>query len=185
MQLGGPCWPVLLGRRDSRKASLSRANRDLPKPNSNLSTLVDAFAKKGLSASAMTVLSGAHTIGQARCTNFRNHIYNDSNITPLFGLFLRQACPRAGSDDFNSPLDFQTPDLFDNAYFQNLMVQTGLLHSDQELFNGGPMDQLVEIYANNAVAFADHFAEAMVEMGNIRPLTGEKGEIRLNCRRVN
>lgn len=133
----------------------------------------------------MTVLSGAHTIGQARCTNFRNHIYNDSNITPLFGLFLQQACPRAGSDDFNSPLDFQTPNQFDNAYFQNLMVQTGLLHSDQELFNGGPMDQLVEFYANNAVAFADHFAEAMIEMGNIGPLTGEKGEIRLNCRRVN
>jgi peroxidase len=33
--------------------------------------------------------------------------------------------------------------------------------------------------------FFQHFAQSMVNMGNITPLTGSQGEIRKNCRRLN
>ena len=48
-----------LGRRDSTTASLSTANTDLPSPASSLSTLLAAFARKGLSSTDMVALSGA------------------------------------------------------------------------------------------------------------------------------
>lgn len=59
VQLGGPSWTVQLGRRDSTTASLSAANTDLPSPASSLSTLLAAFAKKGLNSTDMVALSGA------------------------------------------------------------------------------------------------------------------------------
>ena len=42
LQLGGPSWRVLLGRRDSTTASLSLANSDLPAPSLDLAS--DTFA---------------------------------------------------------------------------------------------------------------------------------------------
>lgn len=61
----------------------------------------------------------------------------------------------------------------------------GLLHSDQELFNGGSQDGLVRLYSSNFRAFVNDFINAMVKMGNISPLTGSNGEIRKNCRVIN
>ncbi|KAH9314538.1 hypothetical protein KI387_023165, partial [Taxus chinensis] len=71
VELGGPTWTVQLGRRDSKTASLSGANSNIPAPTSNLSALISSFSNQGLSTKDMIVLSGAHTIGQARCTTFR------------------------------------------------------------------------------------------------------------------
>ncbi|KAG6494809.1 hypothetical protein ZIOFF_042570 [Zingiber officinale] len=183
--LGGPSWSVPLGRRDSTTASLSAANSNLPSPVSSLSQLISAFAAKGLNARDMTALSGAHTIGQARCVNFRSHIYSDANIDAAFAAQRQGTCPSSGGDNNLAPLDAQTANAFDNAYFQNLLSSKGLLHSDQELFNNGTQDSLVRQYATNPSAFAADFAAAMVKMSNIGPLTGSSGEIRTNCRRVN
>lgn len=54
-----------LGRRDSTTASLSTANTDLPSPASSLSTLLAAFARKGLSSTDMVALSGASLTDQS------------------------------------------------------------------------------------------------------------------------
>ncbi|THU49961.1 hypothetical protein C4D60_Mb06t15080 [Musa balbisiana] len=183
--LGGPKWRVQLGRRDATTASQSDANSNLPGPSSSLANLISSFAAKGLSARDMTALSGAHTIGQARCTTFRSHIYSDVDVDPGFAALRQQNCPSAGGDDNLVPLDLQTPNRFDNEYYQNLVAKKGLLHSDQELFNNGTQDSLVRLYSVNARAFARDFAAAMVKMGAISPLTGTNGEIRLNCRKVN
>ncbi|RZS14854.1 hypothetical protein BHM03_00046600 [Ensete ventricosum] len=183
--LGGPSWTVALGRRDATTASQSAANSNLPGPGSSLSQLIAAFATKGLNARDMTALSGAHTIGQARCVNFRSHIYNDANVDAGFASQRQRNCPSSGGDNNLAPLDVQTANTFDNAYYRNLIAVRGLLHSDQELFNNGTQDALVQQYSTNAPAFAADFAAAMVKMGNISPLTGSSGEIRSNCRRVN
>lgn len=185
MQLGGPSWTVLLGRRDSRTASLSAANSNLPAPSASFSTLVSQFGSKGLSVRDLTALSGAHTIGQAQCTNFRSHIYNDPNVNPTFSATRRQTCPPSGGDSNLAPLDFQSPNKFDNGYFQNLMNRAGLLHSDQELFNNNSADLFVRAYSRNSAIFAADFVTAMIKMGNISPLTGTNGEIRVNCRKTN
>ncbi|KAJ8752102.1 hypothetical protein K2173_001777 [Erythroxylum novogranatense] len=180
--LGGPSWTVPLGRRDARTASQSAANSQIPAPTSNLATLISMFRAKGLSATDMTALSGGHTIGQARCTVFRSHIYNDTNIDPNFATTRRATCPLSGGDNNLAPLDIATPTRFDNSYYRNLVARRGLLHSDQELFNGGSQDALVRTYSGNSVTFNRDFAAAMVRMGNISPLTGTNGEIRRNCR---
>ncbi|KAJ8752113.1 hypothetical protein K2173_001788 [Erythroxylum novogranatense] len=182
--LGGPSWTVPLGRRDARTASQSAANSQIPSPFSNLATLISMFSAKGLSATDMTALSGGHTIGQARCTLFRNRIYNETNIDPNFATTRRANCPLSGGDNNLAPLD-STPTRFDNSYYSDLVARRGLLHSDQELFNGGSQDALVRTYSGNSATFNRDFAAAMVRMGNISPLTGTNGEIRRNCRLPN
>ncbi|KAL0389115.1 UNVERIFIED_CONTAM: Peroxidase 4 [Sesamum calycinum] len=186
--LGGPKWDVKVGRRDSKTASLSAANSGvIPPPTSTLSNLVNRFQARGLSTKDMVVLSGAHTIGQARCTLFRNRIYNETNIDTSFARTRQENCPRnVGSGDNNlAPLDLKSPTFFDNNYYKNLINKKGLLHSDQVLYNGGSTDSLIESYSKNPEAFNDDFIAAMIKMGDISPLTGSNGEVRKNCRRVN
>ncbi|KAF3433302.1 hypothetical protein FNV43_RR24404 [Rhamnella rubrinervis] len=187
VRLGGPSWDVKLGRRDSRTASQSAANNGIPPPTSNLNTLISRFSSLGLSTRDLVALSGSHTIGQARCTSFRARIYNESNIDSSFARTRQSNCPRSsGSGDNNlAPLDLQTPTSFDNNYFKNLVQKKGLLHSDQQLFNGGSTDSIVSGYSQGQSSFASDFANAMIKMGDISPLTGSNGQIRKNCRRVN
>ncbi|XP_055823320.1 peroxidase P7-like [Solanum dulcamara] len=184
--LGGPSWAVQLGRRDARTADLSAANTQIPLPTSSLSTLISMFSAKGLDANDMTALSGSHTIGQARCINFRNRIYNETNIDSEFAATRRATCPASSGNEENlASLDIQTPSQFDNKYYQNLVARRGLLHSDQELFNGGSQDSLVKSYSTDDAVFKRDFVAAIVKMGNISPLTGINGEIRKNCRAIN
>jgi len=187
VELGGPSWTVMLGRRDSTTASLSGANTNIPPPTSNLTSLISLFQAQGLSTTEMVALSGGHTIGQARCVSFRAHIYNDADIDSTYATSLRSNCPNTtGSGDSNlSPLDYVTPTAFDNNYYIDLKSQKGLLHSDQELFNGGSTDSQVTTYSSNQNTFFSDFAAAMVKMGNINPLTGTSGEIHKNCRKPN
>ncbi|PHU18117.1 hypothetical protein BC332_13812 [Capsicum chinense] len=186
--LGGPNWNVKLGRRDARTASQGAANSSIPPPTSNLNQLISSFSAVGLSTRDMVALSGAHTIGQARCTSFRARIYNETNnIDSSFATTRQRNCPRnSGSGDNNlAPLDLQTPTKFDNNYFKNLVSKRGLLHSDQQLFNGGSADSFVTSYSNNPSSFSSDFVTAMIKMGDNRPLTGSNGEIRKNCRTRN
>ncbi|XP_060181821.1 peroxidase P7-like [Lycium barbarum] len=186
--LGGPNWDVKLGRRDARTASQGAANNSIPQPTFNLNRLISSFSAVGLSAKDMVALAGAHTIGQARCTSFRGRIYNETNnLDPSLARTRQTNCPRtSGSGDNNlAPLDLQTPTYFDNHYFINLVSKKGLLHSDQQFFSGGSVDSIVKSYSNNPRSFATDFVTAIIKMGDIRPLTGSKGEIRKNCRRIN
>lgn len=185
--LGGPTWNVKLGRRDATTASQSAANTAIPRPTSNLNILTSMFKNVGLSTKDLVALSGAHTIGQARCTTFRARIYNETNIDTSFASTRQSNCPKtSGLGDNNlAPLDLHTPTSFDNCYYRNLVQNKGLLHSDQQLFNGGSTDSIVSGYFNNQNSFFSDFATAMIKMGDIKPLTGSDGEIRKNCRKPN
>ncbi|XP_044964336.1 peroxidase 2-like [Hordeum vulgare subsp. vulgare] len=187
--LGGPSWTVPLGRRDSTNANEAAANSDLPPPFFDLVNLTQSFGNKGFTVTDMVALSGAHTIGQAQCQNFRDRLYNETNINSGFATSLKANCPRpTGSGDRNlANLDVSTPYSFDNAYYSNLKSQKGLLHSDQVLFTGtgGGTDNIVNNFASNPAAFSGAFASAMVKMGNLSPLTGSQGQVRLNCSKVN
>lgn len=129
-------------------------------------------------------ITGGHTIGLASCRTFRGHIYNDSNIDASYAKYLQRKCPRSGNN-IHEPLDHQTPIHFDNLYFKNLVNKKVLLHSDQELFNGGFTDNLVKKYATDTAAFFKDFAKGMLKMSSIKPLTGSKGQIRIICDKVN
>ncbi|KAK1365090.1 Peroxidase [Heracleum sosnowskyi] len=184
--LGGPNWTVKLGRRDAKTASQGAANTSIPTPKSSLSALTSRYSALGLSSKDLVALSGAHTIGLARCTTFRNRIYTETNIDSSFAQTRQKKCPNSSSgDDKLAPLDLQSPTAFDNSYFKNLVNKKGLLHSDQVLFNGGSTDSIVKKYSNSQSTFASDFAAAMIRMGDISPLTGSNGEIRKNCRKRN
>jgi peroxidase len=187
-QLGGPSYDVPLGRRDARTASQAAANNSIPAPTFNLDRLISNFASHGLSITDLVALSGSHTLGFARCINFRDRAYNET-LDGAFAASLRAACPpRTGAGDDNlAPLD-ATPTRFDDLYYAALLRRRGVLHSDQQLFAAGGFgvtDALVRFYAANTEAFRRDFADAMLRMGSISPLTGSSGDIRYNCRKVN
>ncbi|TVU47136.1 hypothetical protein EJB05_06721, partial [Eragrostis curvula] len=192
VQLGGPSYDLPLGRRDARTASQAAANNSIPAPTFSLDRLVSSFASHGLSIQDLVALSGGHTLGFSRCTNFRDRIYNEtSTLDGALAASLRAVCPRpAGAGDDNlAPLD-PTPARFDGGYYGALLRRRAVLHSDQQLFAGaggglGVTDALVRFYATNTDAFRRDFADAMVRMASLGPLTGSSGEIRYNCRKVN
>lgn len=103
---------------------------------------------------------------------------------------LQNFCPINGDANRIAALDRNSTDLFDNHYFQNLLAGKGLLSSDQILFSANETAalatrSLVQLYSTNSKLFFDDFANSMIKMGSIRPLTGSSGEIRTNCRSVN
>ncbi|MCL7021572.1 hypothetical protein MKW94_014332 [Papaver nudicaule] len=184
VQLGGQTWKVELGRRDSTTASRTAANNALPAPFMDLKALKDNFLNAGLDETDLVALSGGHAIGFSQCSNFKNRIYNESNIDPKFAQNRKLTCPRTGGDTRLAPLD-PTAAKFDTLYFKNLVKKRGLLHSDQVLFNGASTDALVKKYSTNAGAFAAAFGKSMIKMGRNKPLEGNSGQIRVNCRRIN
>ncbi|RVW17859.1 Cationic peroxidase 1 [Vitis vinifera] len=98
----------------------------LPGPTLNLSQLVSAFSNKGFTTKETVVLSG-------------------TSLDP-------RICPRSGGDDNLSPLD-KTTTVFYYAYFRDLKEKKGLLHSDQQLYNDGSTDSIVESYSINSATF--------------------------------
>lgn len=136
---------------------------------------------------------GSHTIGNARCTSFRQRLYNQSgNGQPDFTLDqtyaarLRTGCPRSGGDQNLFAMDFVSPTRFDNNYFKNILSAKALLNSDEILATRNRATLgLVQKYAASNQLFFQQFAKSMVKMGNISPLTGSRGEIRKNCRAIN
>ncbi|EOX90971.1 Peroxidase superfamily protein [Theobroma cacao] len=190
---GGPNWEVPLGRRDSTGASLSGSNNNIPAPNNTFQTILTKFKRQGLNIVDLVALSGSHTIGNARCTSFRQRLYNQSGngqpdytLDQSYAAQLRTNCPRSGGDQNLFFLDFVSPIKFDNSYFKNLLSYKGLLNSDQVLFTKSAVSrELVKKYAYNQELFFQQFAKSMIKMGNISPLTGYRGEVRKNCRKVN
>ncbi|KAJ1695370.1 hypothetical protein LUZ63_012068 [Rhynchospora breviuscula] len=186
--LGGPKYKVLLGRRDSLTASQAAANNSIPAPTLNFTRLLSNFKSHGLSLRDLVVLSGGHTLGFSRCTNFRSRLYNEtSTLETSLAASLKSNCPINGGDNNLSPLDPASPLSFDADYFEGLIQKKGLLHSDQELFkgDGSGADGLVKYYSSNPVAFWHDFGSSMEKMGKMGPLTGTQGEIRINCRKIN
>lgn len=111
-------WKVRLRRRDSTAASKDEAQAFLPSPFSNISNITKSFINQSLDINDSVVLSGAHTLGYARCTIFRGRIYSDTNIDLTFAHSLQSFCPPFPineSDPRLAALD-QTPAVFDTLY---------------------------------------------------------------------
>ncbi|PKA56574.1 Peroxidase 40 [Apostasia shenzhenica] len=171
--MGGPSWEVEMGRKDSLTASKKEAEDNIPGPNSNVATLTQKFKDQGLSQGDMVVLSGAHTMGKARCATFTSRFRAQPPGSPAAGddeflQSLQQLCS-SGSNNTLADLDLVTPATFDNQYYANLISGEGLLPSDQGLLapDAGAAGDLVPAYASNAGAFFEDFAAAMVRMGRL------------------
>ncbi|KAF5941562.1 hypothetical protein HYC85_019204 [Camellia sinensis] len=178
---GGPVWEVQMGRRDSLTASKAAANNNIPGPNSDVATLVAKFQNVGLTLSDMVTLSGAHTMGKARCSTFSSRLNGNSNsnspdINVDFLQSLQQLCAEPNSNTTLAHLDLVTPSTFDNQYYVNLISGEGLLVSDQVLVTGDDQTRgIVQSYADDPTTFFEEFTKSMLKMGSLGPLTGENG----------
>ncbi|XP_027338250.1 uncharacterized protein LOC113852209 [Abrus precatorius] len=191
---GGPSWPIPLGRRDSLTANLTLANQNLPAPFFTLDQLKASFAVQGLNTIDLVTLSGAHTFGRAHCSTFINRLYNfnntgipDPTLNTTYLEILREICPQNGTGNNITNLDPTTPNGFDNHYYSNLQQLNGLLQSDQELFSTPNADttDIVNSFSSDQNLFFENFSVSIIKMGKIGVLTGDEGEIRLQCNFVN
>ncbi|KAJ4830093.1 Peroxidase 10 [Turnera subulata] len=190
---GGPSWAVPLGRRDSLTASDQAANEQLPSPFEPLENITAKFASKGLDARDVVVLSGAHTIGFAQCFTFKRRLFDfkgsgkpDPTLDASAATSLQGTCPNKDSSNSNlAPLDSTTINQFDNAFYTNLVNNTGLLESDQALMGDPNTAAMVASYSANPYLFSRDFAASMVKLGNVGVLTGNNGQIRNKCGAVN
>ncbi|KAL5987511.1 Peroxidase 11, partial [Asimina triloba] len=203
--VGGPYWDVPVGRKDSRSASNELANANLPTADEGLATQITKFLSQDMSVTDLALTNnefvhnaGAHTIGMARCENFRNRIYGDFPLTaqpsPLVDArldSLKSVCSATGSndDDHIAAMDYVTPYLFDNSFYHTLLRGEGLLNSDQEMYSsklGLQTRELVQKYAADLIAFFQQFSDSMVKLGNLTGAGGyAAGEVRKNCRYIN
>nr|AFK40001.1 unknown [Lotus japonicus] len=190
----GPDWKVPLGRRDGRTANRTAANENLPGPSFSLDRLKKAFGDQGLNTNDLVALSGAHTFGRASCSLFVDRLYNfnktgkpDPTLDTNYLQQLRKICPNGGPGSTLANFDPTTPDILDENYFTNLRAKKGLLQSDQELFSTSGADtiSIVNKFSSNQAASFESFEAAMIKMGNIGVLTGNRGEIRKHCNFVN
>ncbi|KAJ7944400.1 Peroxidase [Quillaja saponaria] len=190
---GGQFWLVPLGRRDGTTANETAANEQLPSPFESLENITAKFTSKNLDMKDVVVLSGAHTIGFAQCFTFKPRLFNfagsgksDPTLDPSLLENLQRVCPNQDDSDTKlAPLDPQTTNKFDNIYYRNLVNKSGLLQSDQALIGDNRTASLVDYYSKYPFLFLKDFGVSMVKMANIGVLTGQNGEIRKNCRRVN
>ncbi|KAJ8767478.1 hypothetical protein K2173_017522 [Erythroxylum novogranatense] len=189
---GGPFYQVELGRRDGRISTKASVQHRLPQPEFNLDQLNTMFAFHGLNQTDMVALSGAHTIGFSHCSRFSKRIYNfrsgnriDPSLNLQYALQLRNMCPLKVDPRIAINLDPTTPQRFDNAYYVNLQQGKGLLTSDQVLFSDRRSRATVNLFASNNAAFQQAFVSAITKLGRVGILTGNRGEIREDCTRIN
>lgn len=135
----------------------------------------------------MYVRAGAHTIGFSHCSRFSSRIRGrgDPTLNPQYAAQLRQMCPINVDPRIAINMDPASPNTFDNAYFRNLQGGRGLFTSDQVLFTDGRSRNTVNQFANSNAAFNQAFATAMTKLGRVGVLTGNQGEIRIDCTRPN
>ncbi|CAK9183653.1 unnamed protein product [Ilex paraguariensis] len=185
---GGPVYDIPKGRKDGRRSKIEDTI-NLPPPTLNSSELVMRFGQHGFSAQEMVALSGAHTLGVARCSSFKNRLSNfdstndmDPTLETTFAKTLSETC-RAG-DNAEQVFD-STRNTFDNDYYNALQRKAGVLTSDQTLYASMKTRGIVNAYAMNQARFFFDFQQTMVKMSRLGVKEGSKGEIRENCRKTN
>ncbi|TKY51981.1 Peroxidase 47 [Spatholobus suberectus] len=179
---GGPVYDIPKGRKDGRRSKI-QDTINLPFPTFNASDLIRAFGQRGFSAQEMVALSGAHTLGVARCTSFKNRLSQvDPTLDTEFAKTLARTCN--SGDNAEQPLDATRND-FDNFYFNALLRKNGVLTSDQTLYTSPKTRNFVNAYAFNQAMFFFDFQQAMVKMGLLDVKDNSNGEVRENCRKIN
>ncbi|CAI9108829.1 OLC1v1008526C4 [Oldenlandia corymbosa var. corymbosa] len=185
---GGPYYDIPKGRKDGRISKIMDTI-NLPAPSLNSSELIKMFGQHGFTAQEMVALSGAHTLGVARCSSFKQRLSNfdsthdvDPTIDAQFLKTLSKTC--SGGDNAEQNFD-STRNTFDNDYFNQLQLKSGVLFSDQTLFMSPKTKPIVNGYALNQAMFFMDFQQAMLKMSLLDVKEGSKGEVRANCRKIN
>ncbi|XP_021714435.1 peroxidase 50-like [Chenopodium quinoa] len=185
---GGPFWQVELGRLDGLISTATSVNGRLPQPSDDLNRLNSLFASNGLSQAEMVALSGAHTVGFSHCNKFSNRIYGftpsnpiDPTLNPQFAAQLQSMCPKNVDPRIAVNMDVQSPRVFDNAYYKNLINGKGLFTSDQVLYTDKRTRGIVTSWAQSSQSFKQAFAQSMIRLGRVGVKNSKNGNIRIRC----
>ncbi|XP_057542879.1 peroxidase 56-like [Amaranthus tricolor] len=194
VETGGASWQVETGRRDGVVSSINEALANLPPPFANISSLKQAFKQRGLNDKDLVVLSGAHTIGIAQCSSFLNRLYNftgkgnqffDPSMDPSYVAAMRKKCLKNGPNNLVE-MDPGSSKVFDEHYYELVSKRRGLFESDAALLDDVETKTYVQTHkGGNAESFFKDFGVSMVRMGRIGVLTGNAGQIRKVCSKVN
>ncbi|KAK9684176.1 hypothetical protein RND81_10G191800 [Saponaria officinalis] len=188
---GGPTYKAHTGRRDGVVSRASDVN--LPGPSSTVAQAQEAFTAHGLTLKDMVALLGGHTLGVTHCGFFSDRLSNfqgtgapDSTMDTGLGKRLRGVCGSDPGVDPTVSLDQSTPLVFDNKFYNEIKNKRGVLKIDQELALDRLSAKWVSNFAANNTVFEQGFVKAILKLGNIHILQGNRGgEIRKNCRVVN
>jgi len=188
----GPNYDVPTGRRDGMRSSAGDAS-DMPDPTDSVDVLKRKFAAKGLSASDLVVLNGAHTIGTTACFFIEDRLYNfaadgdaDPSINPEYLTELRSTCPKGGDVNTRLALDRGSEFQFDKEFLENMREGNVALQSDSSMYQDGSTRGYIDSYFGLlggllGPSFESDFADAIVKMGQVGVKTGSNGKIRTVC----
>ncbi|KAK9734558.1 hypothetical protein RND81_04G148300 [Saponaria officinalis] len=188
---GGPDYPIQTGRRDGLVSRADDAD-DLPSPFLSVDEVIEAFAAKNFSTAEMVVLLGCHTVGIAHCRFISDRLYpGTTQFDPLMDPDLRakliSTCPQDTLSNNFTFLDQgpRSSNRVDNSFFTQIVKQKGVLPIDQELARDPQTQAIVQQLSLNATLFNIELANAMLKLQALDILTGEQGEVRKVCGRVN
>ncbi|CAA0824724.1 Peroxidase 68 [Striga hermonthica] len=182
---GGPPYKVAGGRKDGIISKSAEAQLILPSPQSDLNTITAAFKNKGLTEHDMIALLGAHTIGQSHCNSFNNRLPpNPTDMDKSSVAVLQKLCSQGPNTLVN--MDNDTPNKFDNNYYNYVLEHKALFSSDDALLTGRFSLPLVQKFKESPNIWFENFTIAMDNMGKLSDTDqSNRGEIRSNCRQVN
>ncbi|KAL2328331.1 hypothetical protein Fmac_021758 [Flemingia macrophylla] len=189
--IGGPYWNVPTGRRDGLISRAADALQYLPAPFSNLTTLLSSFARFGLDANDLVLLSGAHTIGMAHCSTISTRLYNytgkgdtDPNLQSEYAKNLKTLkCKNINDQTTLIEMDPGSRNTFDLGFYKQLVKRRSLFQSDAALLDSSITRSIIAKQLQSTEGFFVEFAKSMEKMGRINVKTGTEGEIRKHCAR--
>ncbi|ERN07125.1 hypothetical protein AMTR_s00019p00117340 [Amborella trichopoda] len=191
---GGPNVRVLMGRKDGRVSSEANVRANIVDTTFDLDQMTKIFSSKALNLDDLVALSGAHTIGRSHCSAFSDRFAQDSKgkLTPTdplldkkYGNDLLSQCPRNADPSITVDNDPETGLVFDNVYYQNLVMGKGLFHSDSVLFGDTRTRNKVLRFAESEESFFEGWERSFLRLTSIGVKTGNQGEIRRLCREIN
>ncbi|KAI3932535.1 hypothetical protein MKW92_010501 [Papaver armeniacum] len=143
---------------------ISRATDvDLPGPGISVSSAINQFVNKGLTATDMVVLLGGHTVGIAHCNFFQDRLWNfdntgsaDPSMDPALVETLKLQCPEGTNDESVTVNLDQSPsssNTVDNSFYQAIRSSRGILEIDQKLALDPSTTDAVATLANDGFRF--------------------------------
>ncbi|CAO2192666.1 unnamed protein product [Urochloa humidicola] len=195
-------YAVPAGRLDGVVSSATDAANNLPGSTFEVAKLIANFAVKGFTPEELVILSGAHSIGRAHCSSFRDRLSAPSGeINPYFrDNVLAKDCSAGDPTVENNIRDQNATALgnltsyavpasggasLDNSYYVNNLNNLVLFHSDWALVGSNATLRHVHEYADNGTLWNLDFADALVKLGKLSMPPGSTGEIRKTCRATN
>ncbi|XP_020258358.1 peroxidase 57-like [Asparagus officinalis] len=195
---GGEEYALPTGRRDGKISRMSEVH--LPGPSFSVQGALAAFQSINLDLEDLTTLLGAHSIGFCHCGFFISRLYNfrnsglpDPRIAPRVLKTLRHKCPpqlQQLNDVSKDPRIFmnqatERPFTLNSSFYHGVLNGQATLHLDQDLAFTDVTNRLAVEYLQSPELFRRQFSNSMIKLGMVGVLSGQQGEVRLNCRRVN